>query len=202
MLTGLAVFGLYPPGDVAIARAVQSMRLPGLEVASDVLYRAGLSPLFQVIALGMGVLLFWRRHRLASAFVLLAVAGRGMGGLLKEIVERPRPSPLVVDVSDQASGFSFPSGHVLGTVLLLGFVFYLAQETIPSRPIRLVVQASSVIVIALMGLQRVYAGAHWPTDVLAAYLWGGVILFALVQLYRFCGRCHWRRLVARIAGRS
>jgi undecaprenyl-diphosphatase len=194
--------GLYPPGDATIARAVQSMQLPGLEVVSDGLYQVGLSPAFQIVALVVAALLFLRKHRLASAFVLLAVAGRGIASLLKEIVERPRPSPLLVDVSEQANGFSFPSGHVLGTVLLLGFVFYLAQETISSRPIRLAVQATSAIVIALMGLQRVYTGAHWPTDVLAAYLWGGVILFALVQLYRFCGRCQWPRLVARIASRS
>ena len=202
LFTGLAHYGQYPPGDVTIARAVQSVRLPGMDVASEALYRAGLSPVFQAIALGVAALLFWRRHRLAATFILLAVAARGMSFVLKSIVERPRPSSPLVDVSEQAGGFSFPSGHVLGTVLLLGFVFYLAQETIPDRRIRLGVQAASITVIALMGLQRVYAGAHWPTDVLAAYLWGGVILFALVQVYRFCGRCHWRRVFARIAGRS
>ncbi len=199
-LTALALLGFYPPGDVTIARAVQSLRLPGLEVASDALYQAGLFPFFQTIALGIAALLFWRGHRLASSFVLLAVAARGMASLLKEIVERPRPSSILVDVSEQANGFSFPSGHVLGTVLLLGFVFYLAHE-ISNRYLRLAVQASCAGAIALMGLQRVYAGAHWPTDVLAGYLWGGVILFALVQVYRFCGSCQWRGLLARIAGR-
>ncbi len=63
-------------------------------------------------------------------------------------------------------------------------------------------QGSSIAAIALMGLQRVYAGAHWPTDVLAAYLWGGVILFDIVQLYRFCGSCEWRRLLARVRQRA
>ena len=62
-------------------------------------------------------------------------------------------------------------------------------------------QVSSVLVIDLMGLQRVYAGAHWPTDVLVAYLWGG-ILFAVVQVCRFCAGCHWHSLLARIGGRS
>ncbi len=192
--TSLAFAGLYPPGDATIARAVQSVRLPGLDVVSEALYRAGLSPVFQAIAVAVAALLFWRHHRLAATFVLLAVAARGMSFVLKSIVERPRPSAPLVDVSEQAGGFSFPSGHVLGTVLLLGFIIYLAQETIPNRRLRLGVQAISVIVIALMGLQRVYAGAHWPTDVLAAYLWGGVILFVLVQTYRFCAGCRWRRL--------
>ncbi len=192
--TSLAYLGLYPPGDATVARAVQSVRIPGLDVVSEALYRAGLSPVFQVIALVIAAVLFLRRYRLAASFVLLAMAARGMSLLLKEIVERPRPSSPLVDVSEQAGGFSFPSGHVLGTMLLLGFVIYLAQEKIADRRLRLAVQVSSVLVIGLMGLQRVYAGAHWPTDVLAAYLWGGVILFALVQAYRFCAGCRWRRL--------
>ncbi len=200
--TSLAFLGLYPPGDATVARAVQSVRIPGLDVVSEALYRAGLSPVFQVIALVIAAVLFLRRYRLAAAFVLLAMAARGMSLLLKEIVERPRPSSPLVDVSEQAGGFSFPSGHVLGTMLLLGFVIYLAQEKIVNRRLRLAVQVSSVLVIGLMGLQRVYAGAHWPTDVLAAYLWGGVILFAVVQVYRFCAGCHWRSLLARIGGRS
>lgn len=200
--TSLAFLGLYPPGDATVARAVQSVRIPGLDVVSEALYRAGLSPAFQVIALVIAAVLFLRRYRLAAAFVLLAMAARGMSLLLKEIVERPRPSSPLVDVSEQAGGFSFPSGHVLGTMLLLGFVIYLAQEKIVDRRLRLAVQVSSVLVIGLMGLQRVYAGAHWPTDVLAAYLWGGIILFAVVQLYRFCAGCHWRPLLARIGGRS
>jgi undecaprenyl-diphosphatase len=200
--TSLAFLGLYPPGDATVARAVQSVRIPGLDVVSEALYRAGLSPVFQVIALVIAAVLFLRRYRLAAAFVLLAMAARGMSLLLKEIVERPRPSSPLVDVSEQAGGFSFPSGHVLGTMLLLGFVIYLAQEKIADRRLRLAVQVSSVLVIGLMGLQRVYAGAHWPTDVLAAYLWGGVILFAVVQVYRFCAGCRWRPLLARIGGRS
>ena len=200
VFTGFAFLGLYPPGDVTLARVVQSVRLPGLEVVSEAIYRIGLPPISPVIAVGIGVFLFWRRHRLASAFVLLALAARVIAGLIKELVERPRPSAELVGVSEQANGFSFPSGHVLGTVLLFGFIFYLSQE-IPNRSLRLAVQATSGIIIALMGLQRVYAGAHWPTDVLAAYLWGGVILFALVAVYRLCGRCHWQGLVARITGR-
>lgn len=199
--TGFAISGLYPPGDVTIARTVQSVRLPGLDVISEALYQVGLAPVFLAIATGIAALLLWRGHRLAAGFLILAVAARSLSLVLKGIVERPRPESPLVDVSEQAGGFSFPSGHVLGTVLLLGFVVYLARE-IPNRTARLAVQVSSAFVIGLMGLQRVYAGAHWPTDVIAGYLWGGVVLFALVQAYSFCAGCNWRRLAYRITGRS
>ncbi|MDO8614325.1 MAG: hypothetical protein Q7T33_01135 [Dehalococcoidia bacterium] len=44
-------------------------------------------------------------------------------------MERPRPSPFLVDVSERAGGFSFPSGHVLGAVLLWGFVYFASDES-------------------------------------------------------------------------
>ena len=187
-LTALALFDVYPPGDLVLARSVQDVRLPGLGLLSEILYRVGLSPAFQLIALAIAALMVMRGHRLMGLFMVLAVAARHLVFFLKELVERPRPSPLLVDVSEQANGFSFPSGHVLGTVLLAGFVYFAAKQLIASPRWRRWVQWSSLAVIALMGLQRVYTGAHWPSDVLAAYLWGGVILFVLVKAYELCRR--------------
>jgi undecaprenyl-diphosphatase len=93
-------------------------------------------------------------------------------GLLKDLAERPRPTDDLVQVSAQANGFSFPSGHVLGSVLLWGFLCYLAAKTIPHRGLRLGVQALCLSILVLTGLQRIYAGAHWPSDVLGGYAWG------------------------------
>ena len=185
VLTALVLFDIYPPGDVAISRVVQSVHFPGVNVVSEFVYRMGLSPYSLVIAL----LMAWRGQRLMSLFVVLAAFARVWAVLLKEIVERPRPSPLLVDVSEQAGGFSFPSGHVLGAVLMWGLVYVASEWFIAGPQARRWVRWSSLAIIALMGLQLVYAGAHWPSDVLGAYLWGGIILFALVKSYEFCGCC-------------
>ena len=42
-----------------------------------------------------------------------------------------------------------------------------------------------------MGVQRVSTGVHWPADVLAARVWGGVAVSALAQLYLHCAGCDW-----------
>jgi len=196
-MTGFALANLYIPGDVAISNLVQSIDFPGRAFVSEALYRGGMAPLFWLIAVATAALLFWRGHRLAAGFVVSAAVARLAAVLIKEIVERPRPSSLEVSVSEQAAGFSFPSSHVFATAVLLGFLVYLAQELIPNARARLAVQATSSSLIALMGVQRVYTGAHWPTDVLAAWVWGGVVVFALAQLYRYCAHCDWgSRLVA------
>ncbi len=197
-LTGLALLGVYPPGDVTLTRVVQAVQLPGLGLLSEFVYRIGLSPVFQLIALATAVLMALRRQRLMALFIVLAMIARGSTMLLKELVERPRPSPALVDVSEQAGGFSFPSGHVLGAVLLWGFIYFASERLIASPRARRWVRWSSLAVIVLMGLQRVYAGAHWPSDVLAAYLWGGVILFILFKTYQFCGRCQFQSWTSRL----
>jgi len=87
-------------------------------------------------------------------------------------------------VSEKTSSAAFPSGHVIAAVLVYGFIFYLASFLIPARPLRLLVQASCVIVMVLTALQRVYAGVHWPSDVLGGLLFGGLLLALLIWSHR------------------
>ncbi len=201
-MTGLAAANLYIPGDAAISNSVQSVDFPGHGIVSEALYRGGLAPLFWLIAAAVAALLFWRGHRLGAGFVAAAAVTRLAAVLIKEIVERPRPTSLEVSVSEQAAGFSFPSSHVFATAALLGFLIYLAHELIPDARARIATQATLLSLIVLMGVQRVSTGAHWPTDVLAAWVWGGVAVFALAQLYRYCARCHWGSRLAATPLRS
>ncbi len=201
-LTVLALFSVYPPGDVTLTRAVQAVQIPGLDLISEFVFRVGLSPTFQLTALAIAAVMAFRRQHLAALFVVLAAIARGSVVLLKELVERPRPSPFQVDVTEQVGGFSFPSGHVLGAVLLWGLVYFASEQLIADRRIRRWVQWSSLALIVLTGFQRVWVGAHWPSDVLAAYLWGGVILFVLVKAYEFCGRCEFQTLISRLRSPS
>ena len=201
-MTGLALTDLYIPGDIQISNSIQSIDFPGRHLVREALYRGGLSPIFWLIAAAMAALSFWRGHRLAAGFVVAAAVTRLASVLIKEIVERPRPSSLEVSVSEHAAGFSFPSSHVFATAALLGFMIFLAQELIPNARARIATQATLLSLIILMGVQRVSTGAHWPTDVLAAWVWGGVAVFALAQLYLHCARCDWGSRLAATPPRS
>lgn len=174
------------PGDHLVAGWLQSVDLPGLGSLSTGLYQLGLWPAFAGVAVAAAAVLFCARYRLAALFIVLSVLTRSAVVPLKELAERPRPTPDLIQVSEHANGFSFPSGHVLGSVLLWGFLCYLAAKTIPHGGGRLAVQATCLSILFLTGLQRVYAGAHWPSDVLGGYLWGGLLLFVIVKAYELC----------------
>lgn len=185
-MTALASIYTRFPGDATVARWIQDVRMSGLTSLGDGLYHLGLSPLFAIAGIAVAAVFLCTRQRLAAAFLVVSLLARPSVGLLKDLAERPRPTADLVQVSEQANGFSFPSGHVLGSVLLWGFLCYLAARTIPHRGLRLGVQALCLSILFLTGLQRIYAGAHWPSDVLGGYLWGGLILFVIVKAYEFC----------------
>lgn len=117
----------------------------------------------------------------------MAVLALPLGGLINEgvglVSQHTRPSGDEFVRTVETNAASFPSGHVMGAVMLYGFLF-VAASRVESAPIRLALRTCSLAVIALVGPARLWEGAHWPSDVLGAYALGGLVLVALVTLYR------------------
>lgn len=134
---------------------------------------------------GLGALALMRVAGWSSALLFLSgMIGRGFNSGLKEIIQRPRPSPDLVEVTDQPSSFSFPSGHAGGSVVLFGLIFYFASIYIPNQRLRLSIQAACLWIIVVTGIERVYSGHHWPSDVLGGVLYGLLVLAALITTHR------------------
>lgn len=190
-LTTAAWTAPYFPGDVVLARAVQAADRPAL----DALFRAinwaggGIAvPAFTVLAAIAFLLL--RRLDLLAGFLLLQ-ALRPVSTLLKWLTGRPRPAAELVTVTEYHAGNrSFPSGHVMTSVLLYGALALLVEWTPLPRAARRAVQVVALAVVLLMGPARVYVGAHWPSDALGGYLWGVLILIGVVHAIPWC-RARW-----------
>jgi undecaprenyl-diphosphatase len=136
---------------------------------------------------GAAMLAFALRRRRTEMFALLFCVGgvQSLNRLLKYAVGRPRPVPSLVNVTRQWAHESFPSGHVTFYVGFFGFLFFAAYALLPrgsaSRRLALALCALPVL---LIGPSRVYLGAHWPSDTLGAYLFGGLWLALSAHLYR------------------
>ena len=185
--TLLSVYSAYSPEpawEVAAIDWVQSASPHALLQIAKFMTEIGRSPISTVIpAVAIVAMWVWGQRHL-SIFLAAAALARVLSGVVKALVDRPRPSASVVDVVYELGGSSFPSGHVLGATLFYGFLVYCAEISISNKPVRRLVQGSLAIVILLMGYARVELGAHWPTDVLGGYAIGLLVLSAMVWLHR------------------
>jgi membrane-associated phospholipid phosphatase len=184
VMAGFAAATSYFPTDLRLAHWIQDLDKAGFGPIASFANRAGdVLPVSLITLAAVGALALMGRLW-EGTFVLLTFVPRGLRWLLVEIVARPRPSANLVQVSDEASGYSFPSGHVVGAVVLYGLLFLLAGTVLSHRGLRLMLQAFCIFMIVATGPARVYVGVHWPSDVLGGYLFGLLALAPLIFAYR------------------
>ncbi len=170
------------PGDVHAALALQALEWPGEDaiVRAENLLGSGLVPAVIMLLATLAFLI--ARRFIACLTFLISSAMWSLNTVLKDLAQRPRPTASLIEVNEHATGYSFPSGHVFTSLLLYGTLAVLVSLLPLPRIVRLALQAGCLIIVLLMGFARVDVGAHWPSDVLGGYLWGAVVLSAIVRL--------------------
>jgi len=124
-------------------------------------------------------------HWEAMASLITTLIVELLNLLAKMLVHRARPSANLVHVTNLFKSYSFPSGHVMFYVGFFGFICFLTFTLLkPSwiRTLLLIVFGGHIV---LIGPSRIYLGEHWASDVVGAYLLGGLCLIGSIQLYRW-----------------
>ncbi len=134
----------------------------------------------------IGAASLWRARRRGEAAIVLgaAVGAEVLVNGFKNLYERARPpaaEQLIVETN-----FALPSGHALGSMVVLGTLAAAVVLVVrrPAARIGAVVVAAAGIVT--IGVSRLYLGVHWMTDVLTGWLlgasWLALCVTALVLL--------------------
>jgi membrane-associated phospholipid phosphatase len=185
-LTALAYYHAYFGWDLRAARALHTLDTPELLGFMRIVSVPGDRWLPYALT-GVTTLAFIARRRTSEGLTLLLSAGGSaiLNKALKLSVGRPRPPAELVGLLYSHDESSFPSGHVTFFVCYFGFLFFVAFALLPRdswrRRLALLLLALPVV---LIGLSRVHLRAHWPSDVLGAYLSGGLWLALSVEVYR------------------
>ena len=108
----------------------------------------------------------------------------GFSSILKHIVERPRP-PIELHLSVHPGGFSYVSSHTVISFCLWGMIIYYLVNCCENKVLRILGIAYASIWMVLIGFSRSWLGVHNPSDVLAAYLLGIVLLIIYINTRKF-----------------
>lgn len=128
------------------------------------------------------VALLWKRRDGALMIVSSLVASSIFFSTIKLLIGRPRPPLWSARIVQ--TGFSFPSGHATTAAAFYGVAaFLLLREWRLRRDRHIWLDVTTgicaIVLVALIGISRVYLGVHYPSDVLAGWA-GGALCVALV----------------------
>lgn len=175
--------------DLIIARAVQSIQVPGFDALMRAVGLPGYPPQVYVETVAIVVILFligMRWEAVSFVFATLGIAVIGLG--LKLWVDRPRPSPNLIQVWNpglDGGKLSYTAGHVQSYVAMLGFIAFLLLLQARRQIWQNVLLVVIAIMIALIGVSRVDSGEHWFSDVVGGYLFGFIWLGITIRFYEW-----------------
>jgi undecaprenyl-diphosphatase len=166
--TYLVVANDVLPFDVPIANFIQNLNW-GPVVYPMQLINAS-AGIWQVVIGAVAVVGLFIFERRAGWLMLIGSISSLLDNLIKLVISRQRPPADLVHILSPTTGFSYPSGHaVFFTWMSFMIAVSLAPKITPA--LRPALWIAAVAVVVLTCIARVWAGAHWPSDVI-----GGVLL--------------------------
>lgn len=173
--------------DLYVTKLIQGVNLPFFDLVMRLLTEVGSLSVAIYMVFAAVVFLVLIRRRSDALLIAVSILGTYViSGVLKFLVSRPRPDPLLIN-QDQVYlvADSFPSGHVMFAIGFFGAVLFLAFSRLKNNYFRIGVSLLCLVIIGLMGVSRIYLGAHWFSDVLGSYLVGYVWLLLLIRMNKF-----------------
>jgi len=156
------------PFDLPVAHWVQRLNWGPLVLAMET--TNAIAGWLQVLVGGVVVFGLGLLDRRTGWLMAIGALSSLFDNILKVSFERGRPTTDLLQILTPAGGYSYPSGHaVFYTWLAFMAAFGLAPRLWPATRALVWLAAGALIVVACLG--RVWAGDHWPSDVL-----GGVLL--------------------------
>jgi undecaprenyl-diphosphatase len=158
---------------VAAIQASGPWREANPQATSAIILYTHLGSAIALLAMtALGALWLWQRRERARATALVAAVLGGRLGIevMKMVVDRPRPSlemhPVVVHAQ------SFPSGHAGNSMItFLALALFVAPPRWRGPAV-----AAALLASLAMGATRPLLGVHWPSDVLAGWIYGAAVV--------------------------
>lgn len=185
----------YPefPGDVGLTQMIQQLHQPQIAGFINTTSTLNWPKPAGIIAIGAILYLLLIAHFRAAIGAAISSFGADFVNVtLNSAVARPRPHGVQIQVVAHLGLHSYPSGHVTHVIAFYGFLLYLSTQTLRHqgewhRWLH-AVQIVCLYFIIFIGPSRVLQGEHWPSDVVASYLLGSLMLLIGIGVYHLLPR--------------
>ncbi|HZQ49193.1 MAG TPA: phosphatase PAP2 family protein [Candidatus Dormibacteraeota bacterium] len=169
VLTAIVIASPFLPLDAAIQRDIQATDLGPLTLAFPALTWLGGPGGVIMQAVVFVLVIAFNRH--AWRLLLAGLAGGFWYVTIVNLVNRPRPlASQILRVTEHPGSTSFPSGHLIFiTISVAVLMLCLGHRYLPRWALPIGWALVGAVVLAV-GLDRISAGVHWPSDVLAGVL--------------------------------
>jgi len=101
---------------------------------------------------------------------------------LKRFFARQRPSDQLLE---EATNFSFPSGHALMSITFYGLLAFIAWHSIKNKTLKWILIILLISWIFIIGASRIYLRKHYYSDVMAGFALGFLWLVVSLKVIRF-----------------
>jgi membrane-associated phospholipid phosphatase len=186
-LTMTITAGWFATLDLQVAQAMHGIWQESLHPLFQMIAELGGLELTTVLMLAL-FLYLWRNGFGADAWVVGAFVGSvALEVLYKKLLYHPGPphslshrdGPSLTDsLPGGALGNSFPSGHMVRTVVAYGLLAFVVRRLATSRTAHALAIPVAIVVIVLMVFDRLYLDVHWESDVIGGLLLGAIGLVA------------------------
>ncbi len=158
---------------------LEGIRDPFLDTFFSLITKLGEETVF----LAAAIIVFWCFSK-QKGYYLLTVGffGTIINQFLKLVCRVPRPwvrdpnFTVVESAVEEATGYSFPSGHTQNAVSVFGSI----ARNWKSTALRII----CIVLIVLTGISRMYLGVHTPADVVVSLAITTVLVFILWPVFR------------------
>jgi membrane-associated phospholipid phosphatase len=157
---------------IEVIVAIQTVRSPALDAFFQGVTFLGNAEFYLLLA---PIFIWSVNYRLGARLGILLLLSSYINAAIKNALMQPRPcEPRPEICIDQAEGYGIPSGHSQNAIVFWGVIAHWIS--------RAWAWAAAILLMLIIGLSRIYLGVHFPTDVLAGWAIGIVILGTYIVL--------------------
>ena len=167
--------------DLAIRTQVHEFASPGTTRSMIAISYLGGNGLIISVFVSLAVFLSLRWRRAALWLVITMLGALVLDLSLKYAFHRVRPTPFFGPLPHT---YSFPSGHALFSFCFYGVLAGLLIDRIHNLTLRILIWTIAAVLVAAIGLSRIYLGVHYPSDVIAGYLTATLWVCTMIAIDR------------------